>query len=139
MSDFRPQGSVTATFDDTDLGRVEDLDVGTYEAPDEAEFQFYVFSVAAKRDIVHFTLAAPLSVSRGRLAELRLADLYGARYRTLACFIGCEKLEAGGFRHTFESQGEVEVRAPATKRHGAGDLASALLLDALNEHGKKQE
>lgn len=137
MSSFRPQGAVSASFAGADLGRVRNLDVGTYEAPDEAEFQFYVFSVAARRDIVHFDLDAPLALPQGRLGELRLSDLYGAHYRIEACFIGCNKLETGGFRHTFEAQGDAEVRAPATLRHGAGGLAAALLLDALNENGKK--
>jgi hypothetical protein len=137
MSSFRPQGAVTASFAGVTLGRVANLDVGTYEAPDEAEFQFYVFSVAARRDIVHFDLDAPLALPKGRLGELRLHDLYGAHYRTEACFIGSEKLENGSFRHTFESQGEAEIRAPATLRHGAGGLAAALLLDALNDDGKK--
>jgi hypothetical protein len=137
MSAFRPSGPVTACFAGAALGRVANLDLGTYEAPDEAEFQFYVFSVAARRDIVHFDLATPLALPQGRLGELLLCDLYGAHYRTEACFVACQKLEAGGFRHTFESQGDTEVRAPATQRHGAGGLAAALLLDALNEDGKK--
>jgi hypothetical protein len=139
MSAFRPQGTVSASFAGVDLGPVANLDVGTYAAPDEAELQFYVFSVPARRDTVHFTLDAPLALPAGRLGELCLSDLYGARYRTLACFIGCEALPASGFRHTFESQGDAEVRRPATERHGAGGLAAALLLDALVDGGKKRD
>lgn len=137
MSAFRLQGAVTASFAGVALGRVRNLDVGTYEAPDEAEFQFYVFTMAARRDIVHFDLEAPLEIPFGRLGELFLCDLYGAHYRTQACFTGCEPQEAGGFRHSFESQGDVEIRRPATQRHGVGGLAAALLLDALNP-GKKR-
>jgi hypothetical protein len=139
MSSFRLQGAVSATFAGAALGRVRNLDVGTYEAPDEGEFQFYVFTVAARRDIVHFDLDAPLEIPYGRLGELFLCDLYGAHYRIKACFTGCEKLETGGFRHAFESQGDAEIRAPATQRHGVGGLAAALLLDALNDRGKKRE
>ncbi len=138
MSAFRLQGAVTATFDGAALGRVRSLDVGTYEAPDEGEFQFYVFTVAARRDIVRFDLDAPVEISFGRLGELFLRDLYGAHYRIQACFTGCEKQETGGFRHTFESQGDAEVRAPAIQRHSVGGVAAALLLDALNA-GKKRE
>ncbi len=137
MSRFRLAGAVTASFAGVALGRVADLDVGSYEAPDEAEFQFYVFSVAARRDTIRFTLDAPLPLPTGRLGELRLSDLHGARYRTEACFMGSEALASGGFRHTFESQSDAEIRAPATLRHGAGGLAAALLLDALNEDDKK--
>jgi hypothetical protein len=139
MSVFRLEGAVTASFAGTDLGRVANLDIGTYEAPDEGEFQFYVFTMAVRRDIVHFDLNAPLNIPFGRLGELSLCDLYGARYRTQACFTGCEEQEAGGFRHTFESQGDAEIRAPATQRHGVGGVAAALLLDALKSGGKKRE
>ncbi len=102
----------------------------TYEAPDEAEFQFYVFTVAAHRDVVRFDLDASLAIPFGRLGELFLRDLYGAHYRIPACFTGCEQQETGGLRHTFESQGDAEVRTPAPRRHGLGGLAATLLLDA---------
>ena len=138
MSAFRLQGAVTASFAGAALGRVRNLDIGSYEAPDEAEFQLYVFTVAARRDIVRFDLDAPLAIPFGRLGELFLRDLYGAHYRTQACFTGCEKQE-DGFRHTFESQGDAEIRAPATRRHSVGGVAAALLLDALNGDGKKRE
>lgn len=139
MSSFCLQGAVTATFAGAALGRVRNLDVGTYEAPEEGEFQFYVFTVAARRDIVQFDLDAPLAIPFGRLGELFLRDLYGAHYRIQACFAGCQKQETGGFRHTFESQGDAEVRAPAIQRHRVEGVAAALLLDALNDHGKKHE
>lgn len=119
------------------MGRVADLDVGSYEAPDEAEFQFHLFSVAARRDTIRFTLDAALPLPTGRLGELCLSDLYGARYQTESCFMGSEALASGGFRHTFESQGDAELRAPAPLRHGAGGLAAALPLDALNEDDRK--
>lgn len=138
MSAFRLQGAVNASFAGAPLGRVRNLDVGSYEAPDEGEFQFYVFTVAARRDIVRFDLGAPLAIPFGRLGELFLCDLYGAHYRIQACFTGCETLESG-FRHTFESQGDAEIRAPATQRHSVGGVAAALLLDALNDHGMKRE
>jgi hypothetical protein len=138
MSACRLQGVVTATFAGVDLGQVRNLDVGSYEAPDEEVFQFYVFTMAARRDIVRFDLEAPLEIPFGRLGELFLRDLYGAHYSIQACFTGCEKQEAGGFRHIFESQGDAEIRAPAIQRHGVGGVAAALLLDALND-GKKRE
>jgi hypothetical protein len=137
MSAFRLQDAVTASFAGTPLGRVRNLDVGSYEAPDEGEFQFYVFTVAARRDIVRFDLDAPLAIPLGRLGELFLCDLYGAHYRIQACFTGCEKQDAG-FRHTFESQGDAEIRAPATQRHSVGGVAAALLLDALNDDSNKR-
>lgn len=138
MSVFRLQGAVTATFAGAALGRVRNLDIGTYEAPEEAEFQFYVFTVAARRDIVQFDLEAPLAIPFGRLGELFLRDLYGAHYRTQACFTGCAKLESG-FHHTFESQADAEIRAPATQRHSVGGVAAALLLDALKDSGKRRK
>jgi hypothetical protein len=138
MSARHLQGAVTASFAGTDLGRVANVDIGTYEAPDEGEFQFYVFTMPVRRDIVHFDLEAPLEIPFGRLGELFLRDLYGAHYRTQACFTGCERQEAGGIRHTFESQGDAEVRAPASQRHGVGGVAAALLLDALKDGGKKR-
>jgi len=137
MSAFRLQGAVTATFAGTALGQVRHLDVGTYEAPDEGEFQFYVFTVAARRDIVAFDRDTPLAIPLGRLGELFLRDLYGAHYRTQACFTSCERQKAGGFRHTFEAQGDAEIRAPATQRHGVGGVAAALLLDALSDDKKR--
>jgi hypothetical protein len=138
MNAFRLQSAVTATFADAALGRVRNLDVGSYEAPDEEVLQFYVFTVAARRDIVRFDLDTPLAIPFGRLGELLLCDLYGAHYRIQACFTDCQEQEPGGFRHTFESQGDAEIRAPATQRHGVGGVAAALLLDALNDAGKKR-
>jgi hypothetical protein len=133
MSSVRLRGAVSAAFAGVALGRVADLDIGAYNAPEEAEFQFYVFSVAARRDIVRFSLEAPLALPAGRLGDLLLCDLHGARYRTEACYLGCETLAGGGYRHTFESQGNEAIRAPAVERHGAGNLAAALLLDALDD------
>lgn len=136
MSRFRPRGTVTAFFAKTALGQVEDVDVGQYEAPDEAEFQYYVFTVTARQEIVSFTRSTPLALRPGQLGELQLEDLYGARYRAEATFTGCEKREPCGWRCVFESQTDPEIREPAIERHGVGSLAAALLLDALDEEKK---
>lgn len=133
MSRFRPKGAVSASFADLALGQVQDLDIGPFEAPDEAEFQYYVFTVTARREIVSFTRSSPLSLPPGQLGELRLEDLHGARYRVQATFVGCEEQAPLGFRYAFESQTEPEIREPAIERHGVGSLAAALLLDALDD------
>jgi hypothetical protein len=104
----------------------------------EASPHLQTASISQLKRVCRHHLHALWNHPFGRLGELFLRGLYGAHYSIQACFTGCEKQEAGGFRHTFESQGDAEVRAPAIQRHGVGGVAAALLLDALND-GKKRE
>lgn len=81
--------------------------------------------------MVRFQAPGTPRASVGSLAELVLSH-QGAEYRALAvCTLASPA--AHGAAYVFETQEDPRITASARERHGVDCLATALLLDALEE------
>ncbi|HOU94593.1 MAG TPA: hypothetical protein PLU22_26260 [Polyangiaceae bacterium] len=140
MFRFQARRGVTAWFAEVALGTVDEVDIGEYHAPDEPELQCYVYTHAARRDVVRIVSCVDLARLLGRLARLRLWH-QGAEYRVDAVLTEQRRADAGAdptpaplpalFRQRFEAEGQAVHVPTAQERHGIDHLAGALLLDAL--------
>ncbi|MBN1606668.1 MAG: hypothetical protein JW940_08540 [Polyangiaceae bacterium] len=132
MVRFLARLGVLARFGSTDFGEVSRLDVGEYNDPDQFGAQYYVFSHDVRQGVVRFTSHAAEAPLLGTMAELVLRH-QGAEYRAEAACTEAAPRADGRVAYVFEVQGQPRITASARERHGVDCLATALLLDALEQ------
>jgi hypothetical protein len=132
MARFRGRLGVLARFESTDLGEVSELDVGEYDDPDQFGAQVYTFTSEVRQGVVRFVSRVVEPPLRGALGALVLSH-EGAEYRAEAACTEASPRAGARMAYVFEVQGEPRITAPARERHGVDCLATALLLDALDQ------
>ena len=132
MARFPGRRGVLARSGSRDCREVPELDVGEHDDPDPFGAQYYVFSHEVRQGVLRCASRAAQASLLGTLDE-RVLRHEGAEYRAEAACTEETRRADGLVAYVFEVQGQPLVTAPARERYGVDCLATALLLDAIEQ------